>query len=379
MPDAENRLIKIIRDAGVDFVSSLPCEKVRLLIEKASSPAGPGLHVGLTREEEGVGISAGAALAGRRPAMIIQSSGFGNMINALLSLTGYYGLPLALFISHRGVYREKIEAQVPMGRALPGLLRAAGIGYTVLRRSHDLAKVEAPLRGLYKNGRTHAFLLSPSLWEPCAEGGGGYAGSPPLRRTAAPVSRGKRPPARFTRYEVIRMLAPLLRGNAVVSNIGVASKELYSVLEQPSNFYMLGSMGMATPVGLGVALSSGRKVFVIDGDGSLLMNPGTLATVARQAPPNLTVLAVDNGVYGSTGGQPTHTAWGADLSVVARGFGIKGVFQASSQREILSACRSRARGPRFVHILARPGNAPVPNIPLDAGEIRARFMEALAH
>jgi sulfopyruvate decarboxylase beta subunit len=379
LPDAEDRLIGILRDAGVDFVSSLPCEKVRLLIEKASGPAGPGLHVDLTREEEGVGISAGAALAGRRPAMIIQSSGFGNMVNALLSLTGYYGLPLALFISHRGVYREKIEAQVPMGRALPALLRAAGIGYTVLRRPPDLSKVEAPLRRLYEKGRTHAFLLSPSLWEPCAEGGGGSPHvAQPSRRPSPSSLPLKRPPARFTRYEVIRILAPVLRGNAVVSNIGVPSKELFSILEQPSNFYMLGSMGMATPVGLGVALSSGGKVFVIDGDGSLLMNPGTLATVARQAPPNLTVLAIDNGVYGSTGGQPTHAAWGADLSVVARGFGVSSVFQASSERDILAACRSRARGPRFVHILALPGNARVPNIPLEAGEIRAQFTRALA-
>ena len=90
-----------------------------------------------------------------------------------------------------------------------------------------------------------------------------------------------------------------------MSNLGWPSKELYAVKHQPSNFYMLGSMGMVTPIGLGIALSSSKDVIVIDGDGSLLMNPGTLATAASLAPKNLTILAIDNGAYGSTGNQPT--------------------------------------------------------------------------
>ena len=76
---------------------------------------------------------------------------------------------------------------------------------------------------------------------------------------------------------------------------------------------MLGSMGMATPIGLGIALSSAREVVVVDGDGSLLMNPGTLAVCAAAAPKNLTILAIDNGAYGSTGSQPTHAATCVDL------------------------------------------------------------------
>ena len=84
----------------------------------------------------------------------------------------------------------------------------------------------------------------------------------------------------LTRYEVIKLVAPYLEGRVVVSNFGWPSKELYAVKHQPSNFYMLGSMGMVTPIGLGIALTSSKDVVVIDGDGSLLMNPGTLATAA---------------------------------------------------------------------------------------------------
>jgi sulfopyruvate decarboxylase subunit beta len=359
----------------VDFVSSLPCEKVKGLLLKAGRV---GVHVPLTREEEGVGISAGAALAGRRPAMVVQSSGIGNMLNALLSLTGFYGLPLALFISRRGIYKEAIAAQIPMGRALPALLRAAGIPFLAVKDRRELAGVRKPLNAVYERGMIHAFLLSPAIWEGCEIAEGVPATEKVGSRRPSvteSVSRGAR--TLLERSEIIRLLAPCLKGNIVVSNLGFPSKELYNVLDQPSNFYMLGSMGMATPVGLGIALNTKKKVFVIDGDGSILMNPGTLATAALVRPWNLTVLAIDNGVYGSTGNQPTPTRYGTDLAAVARGFGIRNVIAASSGREIMSACLSRGRGPRFVHILARPGNAQLANIPLRPEEIRKRVMEAI--
>lgn len=374
MRPVEDDFIEILRGAGVDFVSSLPCEKVKGLLLRVKRQ---GMHVPLTREEEGVGISAGAALAGRRPAMIIQSSGFGNMVNALLSLTGFYGLPLAVFISHRGLEGEKIAAQVPMGRALPGLLGAAGIGYTPLRERADLVKMKVSLKAVYEKGGIHAFLLHPGLWEGCSEE------SPPSEERQAakgPVGTrqaGRRPRPSLTRYEVIKAIAPYLKGSPVVANIGVPSKELYHVMHQPSNFYMLGSMGMATPIGLGLALSRPGKVFVIDGDGSILMNPGTLATAALMAPEGLTIVAVDNGAYGSTGNQPTHTRYVTDLSAVARGFGIRNTATVSKQEEIVASMGSRARGPRFIHVIALPGNADIANIPLEADEIKRQFMEAL--
>ena len=109
----------------------------------------------------------------------------------------------------------------------------------------------------------------------------------------------------------------------MVSNLGWPSKELYAVRHKTSNFYMLGSMGMATPIGLGIAITSSKEVVVIDGDGSLLMNPGTLATAAALAPRNLTIIAIDKSAYGSTENQPTLTGSCVDLEAVARKFGSK--------------------------------------------------------
>jgi len=117
---------------------------------------------------------------------------------------------------------------------------------------------------------------------------------------------------------------------------------------------------------------------VIDGDGSLLMNPGTLATVALAAPENLTILAIDNASYGSTGNQPTCTGTCVDLEFLARGFGFVHTVKASSPEDILKASVRQPSGPLFVHIPALPGNSAAPNIPVDRLSIKATFENFLS-
>ena len=181
----------------------------------------------------------------------------------------------------------------------------------------------------------------------------------------------------LTRYDIIKIIAPYLDGKAVVSNLGWPSKELFAVRHQPSNFYMLGSMGMATPVGLGISLTSSKQVVVIDGDGSLLMNPGTLATAASVAPRNLTIIAIDNGAYGSTGNQPTLAASCVDLEAVARGFGFRNTVKVASEEQIVEVMKKPLEGPCFIHVLAIPGNKDVPNIPIHHLEIKKQVKDFL--
>lgn len=378
MQDIEQDLLDILESSGIDILCSLPCDRVKRLICMADGADFRHLH--LTREEEGVGICAGAALAGKRAAMFVQSSGVGNMINALMSLTGFYELPLALFVSQRGVYKEGIDAQVPLGQALPGLLDASGISFSYIRKEEDIPPIKDKLEDIYTNNRIHAFLVSPELWEASVQG------APEKPKTFCPCSLPQvadqniydMPRTELSRYEVIEALKESIKGHVVIGNIGVPSKELYELCEQPSNFYMLGSMGMATPIGLGVALFTDRKVFVIDGDGSLLMNPGTLATVASTGVKNLIILAIDNASYGSTGCQPTLTGACVELETVAKGFGISNTLKAGTREKIMNIGNLSVEGPLFVHIPAISGNHPgVSNIPLDKLEIRDRFMRFL--
>lgn len=371
MRSPEKELIAILKKAKVDFTSSLPCEKIKGLLRLVEEEF---FHLPLTREEEGVGISAGAALSGKRPAMFVQSSGIGNMINALLSLTSFYQLPLAVFVSWRGVYKERIEAQLPMGKKLPGILKGAGIPCSPVTTRDDLEGIGRKLESLYRKGSIHAFLLSPALWE-----GSGPGSDVPEERgrkreegtdERGIVQRVSSP--RLTRFEILSSIAPYLDSKAVVCNLGIPSKELYSLKDQPSNFYMLGSMGMVTPIGLGIALTSDKEVVVIDGDGSILMNPGTLATAASCAPKNLTILAIDNSSYGSTGDQPTLTGSCVDLESLARGFGIRDTFKVSRKKDLMDTLRHPHDRMRFIHVLAIPGNRAVPNIPLHHLVIRER-------
>ncbi len=375
MQRPEEELIAILKKSGVDFTASLPCEKIKTLLEMIGKNFD---HVPLTREEEGVGISAGAALSGRRPAMFVQSSGIGNMINALLSLTAFYELPLAVFISRRGVYKEKIEAQFPMGLKLPGILSGAGITSTEINSWKDLRKVAVELPEVYTKNLIHAFLMSPKVWEGSeCEVSSSECGVKTSKASIHPKVSSLHSSPTLTRYDIIKIAAPHLEGKVVVSNLGWPSKELFAIKHQPSNFYMLGSMGMAAPIGLGIALTSKKEVVVIDGDGSILMNPGTLATAASLAPKNLTLVCIDNGAYGSTGNQPTLARSCVELEQVARGFGFTNTIKAYKEEEIKEALKNAQEGLSFIHALAIPGNRDVPNISLHHLEIKRLVQDFL--
>lgn len=370
MLTSEDRLIELLKINGVDFISTLPCDRIKFLLERVKSEF---RHLPLTREEEGVGISAGISLAGKRPAMFVQSSGIGNMINALLSLTSFYELPLALFVSQRGIYKEAIAAQIPMGQRLPGILKGAGIDFSTISTREDLSIIEKKLPAVYKKNRIHAFLLSPALFEDICDAPMPAPPVCPMKGRTVETAAKKLNP-KLTRYEMLRTVAPHLDGRPIICNLGIPSKELYEIRHQPSNFYMLGSMGMATPIGLGLSLASGENVVVIDGDGSILMNPGTLATAAHFNPSNLTIFAVDNSSYGSTGEQPTLTGSCVDLALLAQGFGIANVIKASGKKQLIDAIKQPVKGLKFVHALALPGNAEVANIPLHHLEVKEAVM-----
>ena len=103
------------------------------------------------------------------------------------------------------------------------------------------------------------------------------------------------------RSDILKELVPVLSDQLVVTNIGLPSQEMHMLDDQPTNFYMLGTMGLASSIGLGLALAQDKKVIAIDGDGSVLMNLGTLPTIGNNECDNYILLIIDNGSYGSTG------------------------------------------------------------------------------
>jgi thiamine pyrophosphate-dependent acetolactate synthase large subunit-like protein len=120
-----------------------------------------------------------------------------------------------------------------------------------------------------------------------------------------------------------RLVAKLVRDEAVVAGIGNTNFDLYAAGHRSQNFYMLGSMGLACPIALGVALAQPeRGVIALEGDGSILMALGCLATIGMVKPRNLTIVIMDNGIYQITGRQKAATASSADIVAIARGAGI---------------------------------------------------------
>nr|WP_325250631.1 sulfopyruvate decarboxylase subunit beta [Amylibacter sp.] len=181
------------------------------------------------------------------------------------------------------------------------------------------------------------------------------------------------------RSEVLKTLVPMISNELVVCNIGIPSQELHALDDQPSNFYMLGTMGLASSIGLGLALSQPKKVIAIDGDGSVLTNFGTLPTIANNVADNFILLIIDNGSYGSTGDQPTYAGKKTSLAAVATACGCETVVECRAE-DTAAEVRKALDGDKMTIIVSKceSGNRKEPVITMDPVVIRDRFMKAVA-
>jgi sulfopyruvate decarboxylase subunit beta len=178
------------------------------------------------------------------------------------------------------------------------------------------------------------------------------------------------------RPEGIRALLRRVTNEPIVANLGPATFDLYALGDRDLNLYTWGAMGLVSSIGLGVALAApDRKVIVLDGDGSLLMNLGSLATIARQRPTNLVHIIWDNHQWAETGGQPTHTATGTSLAGVAQAAGIPHVAAVSTlQRleEVLDQALAQDGPWCIVAEVEEKGRAPRPTVEIEANLSRFR-------
>ena len=173
-----------------------------------------------------------------------------------------------------------------------------------------------------------------------------------------------------------RLVAKLKHEEAVIGGIGNTNFDLWAAGHRPQNFYMLGSMGLAFPIALGVALAQPkRRVFALEGDGSLLMQLGALSTIATLKPKNLTMIVMDNGIYQITGAQPTPGSAVADIVAIAVASGLTDSAWAADEDDferLLDQSMS-ATGPTLigVRIDDKPGVGATRRDPV---QIRERFM-----
>ena len=183
------------------------------------------------------------------------------------------------------------------------------------------------------------------------------------------------------RNEAVPQLVGRHEDFLIVAGLAGTARDLtFLSRDAPHVFALAGAMGAATSMGLGLALARPeRRVLVVTGDGELLMNVGTLATVAVMNPPNLAIVCVDNGRYGETGWQKSHTSLGVDLEQMAIGAGIRTTRLVTRPEQIPEASRlvRDGNGTSFVLMRVKPTESPPHKRDLDPATERIRFRAAL--
>lgn len=173
-------------------------------------------------------------------------------------------------------------------------------------------------------------------------------------------------------FETVRRSFP--QANAVC-HLGDSSNEMFEYADNDRVFYLLGSMGSALSFGLGLSLVSDEKTIIFEGDGGALMSMGSLATAARYGGSNLVIIILDNGSYGSTGGQPTATRSETSLDEVALACGLRRSFRCDNDLDTLVA-RISQPGPSVIVVETSTGDNKARFVPIAPQQIIRRFRDA---
>lgn len=336
-----------LKARGIRVFTGVPCSFFQAAITCVIKD--PELRYTMVPNEgAALALAAGTYLAGQRTAVMIQSSGFGNLINPLTSLSMIYRLPALLFISGRAYGIADEPQHAVMGQAMGPMLDVLGIRHTDLPMEGASleAALEDAMRWMEREKLPVAFLIRKGTF---------------VSETDREVRPVKYP---LKRLEAIRVIAETLKGSEfVIATTGKPSRELCSVFDRNENFYMQGSMGHAAAIGLGVALQHPSKtVVILDGDGALLMHMGILSSIGHDQPRNLCHIVLDNESYESTGDQDT-TSPTTDFCLAATACGYRFAEEAVTEQEVRRAVSRllHEAGPAFLRI--RINRLPTPGIP----------------
>ena len=363
---------------GFDTYSGVPCSYLTPFINYAIQ-SDSLRYIGAANEGDAVAIAAGATLGGHRAVAMFQNSGLGNAVSPLTSLTWTFRIPILLIVSWRGQPGgpEDEPQHELMGAVTPEQLELMDISW---RSFPDNAAAIAPALAtaeahMAETGRPFALVMSKGAVAP-----GRLVESPevPPHAPARPPALSSSPPDWTRRDALAALQAAVGPETVVIASTGFAGRELYALDDRDNQLYMVGSMGCASSLGLGLALARpDRQVVVVDGDGAALMRLGAMATIGAEAPANLCHLLIDNGMHESTGGQATASAT-TDFCAVAAACGYSRVGRAVDAPGLTELLAPIAAGPRFIHLPVKPGtpdNLPRPTVSPEA--VAQRFRDHL--
>lgn len=379
MPLSAQETVDAMVRQGLGPFVGVPCSVLKPFINRVIST--PGLsYVPATNEGESVAMAAGMWLAGRMPVVMFQNSGLGNTVNALSSLNAVFDIPSLLLVTWRGApdLNDAPQHRV-MGRITQDLLTSLEIESRLFPEVQDevVPALETARRHMLGARRPYAFIMKKGTVEPCALDGS-------IRHPGLRAGRrvdGERDGApSMLRLEAIATVAGLVSDRTpIVSTTGKTSRELFNVRERDLNFYMVGSMGSASSLGLGLTLGGVESVVVLDGDGAVLMRLEALASIGWQRPSGFIHVVLDNAAYESTGNQPSISP-AIDLEGVALACGYAtatSVLTAAGLAREYARCAAEP-GPHLIRVKIVSGSDPKLGRPTVAPpDIAARFQQAV--
>ncbi len=315
-----------------DFYAGVPDSQLKALCDYLANEFDAKKHIIAANEGNAVALAAGYHLAtGKTPVVYMQNSGEGNIINPVASLMNdnVYGIPCIFVVGWRGEPGVHDEPQhVYQGQVTLKLLEDMNISYFIVSKETSVQEIKAKMKEfkvLLKQGKQVAFVVRKGAFV--------YDGNVQYKNEN-----------KMVREEIIRHIVAVTKDDVIVSTTGKASRELFEIREANGqghgmDFLTVGSMGHTSSIALGVALNKpNRKVWCIDGDGSVLMHMGSLAVLGSVKPKNLVHIVINNCAHETVGGMPT-AARDINLIQIAKACGYENVVCAKNYQQLDKALK----------------------------------------
>lgn len=360
------QFIGAAKNLGFDFWAGVPCSYLTPFINFTIGDTGL-TYISAANEGDAVAAATGAAIGGHRAVAMMQNSGLGNAVSPLTSLNYVFRIPVLLIITLRGEPGKPDEPQHElMGKITPELLETMKIpwGWFPDQEENIEQALGTAISHMDSTGRPYALIMKKGSVASYALTQTAKLGKPASITTPArPVSSAP------SRHAMLKELvgATNVSDTVLIASTGFTGRELYAIDDRPNHLYMVGSMGCAASLGLGLSLVlADKKVVVIDGDGAALMRLGNMATIGAYAGNNFYHLLLDNHVHESTGGQATVSS-AVDFPAIAIACGYRRVETMENGQDFDEFLQSEA--PAFMYTeTARgvPDDLPRPSVkPVD--------------
>jgi phosphonopyruvate decarboxylase len=356
-----------LKKSGFTLFSGVPCSFLKSLINYAINECE---YVAAANEGDAVAIASAAYIGGKKPVVLMQNSGLTNAVSPLTSLNYPFRIPLLGFVSLRGEPGIPDEPQHElMGRITTQLLDLMEVEWQYL--SKDLEEAQQQLLQAEEHiahNRPFFFVVRKGTFD-----------EEVLKTRTKNESRNELP----TRYQALTAIHSCMDTRTVqLATTGKTGRELFEIKDADNNLYMVGSMGCISSFGLGLALTQTNKdIVVIDGDGSLLMRMGSLATNGYYNPPNMIHILLDNHVHESTGGQSTVSS-NISFVNIAASCGYKNSLEVLSLEQLEASLKEwkQSKGLTFLYMkISKKAKEKLGRPHIKPHEVKERLRRFLNH